>query len=149
MGIGIPVDLDIETVTIGYVFKADFYLPDNASDVVNIFGDPFDVSTHPISTFLRKRRSSDKPIATENAENHNGFDTVQNERFEKHKVEAEIVESGVTNEPSESDLESDGLLVPENNEYRNDPMASKIPQNTRKSRWTLYEGMATIAERFY
>lgn len=148
-GIGLPVELNLETVTIGYVFKAQFYLPDNSSEYVNFIADPFDVSTHPISSFLRKRSSPDEePTPTEKPKNIDGIDSEQNERFEKHKVDAEVVESGSVNESTDSIDDGDGLWVPENHIYNDDPLASKVPQNTGTSRWTLYKGMAIIAERF-
>lgn len=57
MGIGIPVDLEIESVTIGYVFKVLYFLPVNASNYINFIRDPFDLTTRPIGDpFERKRR---------------------------------------------------------------------------------------------
>lgn len=158
MGIGLPVDLDLETVTMGYVFKAEFHIPYNASSYFNILADPFDISTEPISSFYR--RSLEEPKPTESPEkmriDFSGFDSEQNEKYEKHQVDVEVVESGTETENEHvaekiSDFDSsdyDELTVPKDNNYRDDPMSLKVPQNTATSRWTFYKGLAAIAERF-
>lgn len=153
-GIGIPVDLDLESVTIGYVFKAEFFLPENASNFLNILADPFDVTTRPITGKRRRRRSIEEiDVPTEVPSNaldeYRGFDSVQNEKFEKHQVQAEMVESGT--EPSDNDDDtSDDEVWFQGDQYNraNDPMALKHPQNLATSRWTIYKGMAALAERF-
>lgn len=124
-------------------------MPINSSAFTNPLNDPFDISTQPISLFNRKRRSNDhSPEVTENP-NAIGFDSEQNEHYEKHQVDAEIVESGTepTNDPNEiSDEES--WFQEEKYNKNDDPMALKQPQNLGTSRWTVYKGMASIAERF-
>lgn len=121
-GIGIPVELELESVTMGWVFKSQFYLPMNATDFTSFFGDPFDVTPHPISTFFdgRKRsvRGSDKE----------GFDSEQNERYEKHEVDVDVVES---------DIESNAN---EENENLEEPNLATV-------RWTVYKGLAALAEK--
>lgn len=159
MGVGLPVDLNLETVTMGYVFKAEFHIPYNASTYFNILADPFDISTEPISSFYR-RRSLEEPKPTESPEimrtDFSGFDSEQNEKYEKHQVDVEVVESGTETENDHasektSDFDAsdyDELTVPKDNNYRDDPMSLKVPQNTATSRWTFYKGLASIAERF-
>lgn len=48
-GVGIPVDLELEAVTMGFVFKAGFVLPNNVSQLEHNIADPFDLNTQPIA----------------------------------------------------------------------------------------------------
>lgn len=140
-------------MTIGYVFKAEFFLPENASNYLNILADPYDISTRPITGKKRRRRRSiEKP--TKSAENvadeHKGFDIEQNERFEKHNVDVEVIESG-TNAPNQYDDEyadEKSWFAEEHFDRSKDPLALKGPQNLGTTRWTIYKGMAAMAERF-
>lgn len=148
-GIGIPVELDLEAVTIGYVFKTNFFLPYNTTQVLDHVADPFEVVPTPISAFDRKRRSNydeSTEIATEIAKNdieeHRGYDSEHNEGYESHTATAEVVESGT--EPNDSSEMNDEMEYDETD----DPMAPKTPQNLGTLRWTAYKGMAAMAERF-
>ncbi|XP_055326697.1 uncharacterized protein LOC129580374 [Sitodiplosis mosellana] len=149
-GVGLPVDLDLETVTIGYVFKAEFFIPTNVSTYTNFIADPFDVSTQPISVFDRRRRSLEEPKPTELPEkmliDSRGFDSEQNEKYEQHQVEAEVVDSGTEKPNDFNEIDYDELSVPKDHKYHDDPMSLKVPQNTATSRWTLYKGIAAMAE---
>lgn len=149
-GIGIPVDLDLESVTIGYVFKAEFFLPENASNYLNILADPFDLTTRPITGKRRRRGIDDTDGPTEVPSNdYNGYDIEQNEKFEKHQVNAEIIESGTEPSSNENELTDEELWFQDDQYNRNiDPMALKHPQNLATSRWTIYKGMAALAERY-
>lgn len=146
-----PVDLNLETVTIGYVLKAIFFLPYNASQYFNALADPFDITTQPISSFNRRRRFLEVPKPTELPENirHDdyGFDSEQNEKYEKHQIEAEIVDSGTEKTNNFNGNDYDELVVPKDHKYNDDPMSLNVPQNPATSRWTYYKGLATIAER--
>lgn len=151
-GIGIPVDLELESVTIGYVFKAEFFLPENASNYLNGLADPFDVTTRPITGRRRRRfiNESKSSKASDNAlDDYQGFDSEQNERFEKHIVDAEIVESGTEQTTHDLDDYSDerSWFEPEHFDRSKDPTAVKAPQNLGTTRWTIYKGLAKIAER--
>lgn len=139
------------------MFKAEFFLPENASNYLNILADPFDLTTRPITGRRRRRRSIEEIEApTEKPKNavdeYHGYDVEQNEKYERHQVEAEIVESGT--EPSDDDDDnnqmSDEELWFQDDHYdkSNDPMALKHPQNLATSRWTVYKGIAALAERF-
>lgn len=151
--------MELESVTIGYVFKAEFFLPENASNYLNFFADPFDLTTRPITGRKRRRRSIEEIDAptevpmTNSVDEYHGYDNEQNEKYERHQVEAEIVESGT--EPSDDDVDdnnqmSDEELWFQDDQYdkSNDPMALKQPQNLATSRWTVYKGMAALADRF-
>lgn len=151
-GIGIPVDLELESVTIGYVFKSEFFLPENASNFLNFLADPFDLTTRPISGFFdRKRRMLEEPAATE-ASPSSGFDEDLNQRYEKYQVEPEVIESG-TDEPisdryDDSELSEADYWNQEDKFARlNDPLRPKAPQNLATSRWAVYKGLAALAER--
>lgn len=138
-------------MTIGYVFKAEFFLPENASNYLNFFADPFDLTTRPLSG-KRRRRSfgayEEIEAPTEVPSNAVGYDKVQNEKYEKHQIQAEVVESGT--EPTDDNEMSDEELWFQDDQYdkSKDPMALKHPQNLATSRWTIYKGMAALAERF-
>lgn len=149
-GIGIPVDLDLETVTIGYVFKADFYLPDNVTYLTNFIQDQFDVSPHPINTFKRKRRAVDETAEQSQPlrDVQKGFDSNLNERYETYNVDAEVIESGTESDEKMEQNRIDAISGDAGDFYEDDPMALKKPQNIKTSRWTLYKGMAFMAERF-
>lgn len=158
-GIGIPVELQMESVTIGYVFKSQYFLPENASNYLDPISDPFDLTPQPITSyFLRKRRqledlqASDLPLLerpgpTEAAtsKNSSGFDSLLNQKYEKYEVNAVEVESGtdvpsIDDQPEMSD--GDYLNHEDETECLNDP-----PQNLGNSRWIVYKGIATHAKK--
>lgn len=138
-------------MTIGYVFKAEYFLPENASNYVNILGDPFDITPRPLSG-RRRRRAINKT--------ESGFDDETHQRYERYEVDAEVVESdtdspiddGDANEEAEGDYKynsiHDELVYHEDREaWKNDPMRLKHPQNFATSRWALYEGFGLVAKR--
>lgn len=124
VGIGIPVDLEIESVTIGWVLKAEYFLPENASNYLNIIADPFDLTTRPIGVYyVRKRREMEEaalleepkpteaPIATdENRDSQpsnvsaysssSGYDETLKQKFEHYEVPVVEVESGTDAPPA-------------------------------------------------
>lgn len=162
MGIGIPVDLEIESVTIGYVFKAEYFLPENRSNYLNFIADPFDLTTRPISGFFeRKRRSADqpnepqqllleeaKPTEAPDKQNVSGYDTVLQQKYEKYQVPVVEVDSG-PNTPSSStptslsewaddDMsEADYWNQEDKADWLNDPLRPKQPQNLGTARWIV------------
>lgn len=148
--------MELESVTIGYVFKAEFFLPENASNYLNILADPFDLTTRPITGAKRRKRFVEETVTTEVPENtlheYKGYDNEQNERFEKYKVEAEVIESG-TEKLHDSDTNTDtderSWFEVEHFDRSKDPLALKRPQNLGTTRWTIYKGMAAIAERCF
>lgn len=137
-GIGIPVDLDLETVTSGVVFKSSFFLPMNATDFTEPFEHPFDVETHPIDTFFNGRKRSADAHRYQRFERDindntvNGFDTDLNEKFERHEVQVDIVDSGTE---------------PRSDETNEKPSDSGDETNLATVRWTAYKGLEIWAER--
>lgn len=119
-GVGLPVNLELEAVTMGFAFKSSFVLPMNASDFWAVFSEPFDATSHPITVFQRSIDETDEST---------GFDNEQNEKYERHHVKAEIMESAIGsnfNSVENSD-QSNGLA---------------------STRWIVYKGLAEIAEKF-
>lgn len=155
MGIGIPVELRIESVTIGYVLKAEYFLPENVSNYLNYIEDPFDVTTRPLNTeFDRKRREMADPnesIEQLMAEpypaelpiikNQNGFDNVSNEQYEIYQVPAIEVEADKLSMDDYWSKMDAGEVV-------GSPMRAKGPQNLGESRWNAYKTMAILADLY-
>lgn len=161
-GIGIPVDLELESVTIGYVFKCEYFLPENASNYLNYLADPFDLTTRPISGFFdRKKRMIEEPKPTElppkldTVKSAVGFDADLNQKFEKYEVQPEVIESQTDEEQApdyngndENEMsDADYWNREEPNAWQRDPLRPKAPQNLATSRWTVYKGLAALAER--
>lgn len=155
-GIGIPVDLEFESVTVGWVNKVEYFLPENASNYLNFFNDPFDLTTRPIDGFFRKKRDSllEEPKPTENpstmldtADDTKGFDIDENEKYEKHQVEAEVIESGTEEMDNYSDelTEADYWNQEDRAEWLND-IKPKQPKNLAIARWGIYKSMAVLAQ---
>lgn len=127
----------------GVVFKSSFFLPTNATDFIEPFADPFVAQTHPIDTFFNGRKRSADEHSNHRIERDvndntvNGFDTDLNEKFERHEVLADIVDSGTEPSPDET------------NEFDNDEKPSDSAETTNLAtvRWTAYKGLAVWAER--
>lgn len=163
-GIGIPVDLELESVTIGYVFKCEYFLPENASNYLNYFADPFDLTTRPITGFfVRKKRMLEEPKPTElpppmspmAEESDSGYDAEQNQKYEKYKVQPELIESKTDQPEFEDGTDEEGELSDadywnreDHAAWQRDPLRPKGPQNLATSRWTVYKGLAAMAERY-
>lgn len=101
----------------GLAFKANFFLPMNATDFFQPFSEPLEfIGTQPID----KRSIADS--------DENGYDSEQNEKFERHLADAEVVESGTEG----------------NSEYIDN---SDVDSDFASTRWLLYKGLAEVAER--
>lgn len=74
-----------------------------------------------------------------------GFDSEQNEAFEKHTVNAEVIESG--SEPEQTINDEDLWFRDEPMDRTSDPYRPIAPQNYGTSRWTIYKGFAALAEK--
>lgn len=107
MGLGVPVQLHIESVTVGYVFKAEYLLPENATNYLNFIREPFDLTTRRLSSkFVRKRRengeliestimeeSEPTPAPLPSTNSSDGFDSIANEKYERYEVSAIEIET--------------------------------------------------------
>lgn len=151
-------------MTIGYVFKCEYFLPENATNYLNYLADPFDLTTRPISGFFeRKKRMLEEPKPTElppkadMVKSAIGFDAELNQKYEKYEVQPEVIESRINDEP-EPDYDGDDENELSDADYWNreddsasawqrDPLRPKAPQNLATSRWTVYKGLAALAER--
>lgn len=152
------MDLNLESITIGYVFKMQFFLPGNASNYLNPLADPFDLTTQPITGINRKRRFLEVLPETESPQDaidkndnskYKGFDNEQNEWYERHQVEAEIeVENGTQTSNDSEKVIDNGLWIDQQDAYDNiDQLAQQIPQYQGTTRFSLYKGIAAVADR--
>lgn len=97
----------------------------NSSDFWASSADPFDVHPHPITSFNKRSIDENDALSV------NGFDSQQNEKFERYEVKAEIVDSGTESNTDSS--EDDG---------------SDLSEKIDSTRWLFYKGLAEIAERY-
>lgn len=122
--VGLPINLEMEAVTMGFAFKSNFILPMNGSDFWAILSQPFDVHSTPITSFKRSIEDNDGDEI--------GFDNEENEKFERHQVKAEVVvESGT--DRNDNDFDDD---------------ISDLDNKFASTRWLVYKGFAEIAERY-
>lgn len=150
---GIPVELAAEAVTIGFSFKCRFILPKNITDYQSIFVEPLDIyGTRPLDSGsfrsddmnqYRHARAMDHQV--------NGYDSEQNERFEKYISRAEVVDSG-----RDAEFDDSGKTVEDDINVENDEMNGidndmnlneEGPTNLATVRWTFYKGLAALAQR--
>lgn len=178
VGIGIPVQLEYESVTFGYTFKAEWFLADNLTITGHFNQDPFNPITRPI-TNRRKRHAlllaanehklTHDPIEIESNQKESNETT--NERYEKYDVEAIEIDSGlsgVDTDDDDNDLYDYG--ADENNEVHEDQPDdeddesepgghnehfhstannwNQHPKDLSTARWTLFKGIEVLAQRF-
>lgn len=154
--------MELESVTIGYVFKAEYFLPENASNYLNFLADPFDLTTRPIGSFFERKKREltddsgkvlEEPAPTEAPKQLNetsGYDEELHQKYEKYVVKPEVVASGSNPQQKSEEIgmsDSDYWNQEEKTEWFDDPLRPKQPQNLATSRWTLYKGIAALAER--
>lgn len=150
-GFGVPVDLELESVTIGYVFKAEYWLPYNASTYIKILGDPLGPTPMPLSSFGRKIQKRSPNINTENrnsieTKKMNGYDNVMKQKYEKYETEAVEVQQKIDNATVESATKEDNAVMNPLIPSIMDAFHAKQPSNLATYRWTLYKGIAMLAE---
>lgn len=154
-GIGIPVDLELESVTVGWVQKSEFFLPENATNYLSFLYDPFDLTTRPIGQFyVRKKRGDllEEPEPTENpakvsSKSEKGFDSEQNEKYEKHQVEAEVVDGGDEVDNHENELTEADYWNQEDGAEWFRKVHPNQPKNIAIARWAIYKSMAILVQR--
>lgn len=156
-GVGIPVELGFEAVTIGYVFKCEFFLPENATNFIPPVFDPFDITTRPISGFFvrRKRKVLEEPKPTENpmlaaaaveSEEETG------EKVERYEAAADVVEeemdeqggNGIADEGKMS--EADFWNQEDESAWNTYPLRPRKQHFMDESRWTVYRVFAALLD---
>lgn len=177
VGIGIPVQLKIESVTIGWVNKVEFFLPENASNYLGFLRDPFDLTTRPNYGFYDKRAIDDgdsvhlwKEASPTEAPGTFLNCEDPNEPHEMHQADVEIDEKPITNEidaengsedeDNEDDedddddelntygmSEADYWNQEDDAKWHEDHFKPKAPKDLSKFRWGVYKTMAVFAER--
>lgn len=151
-GIGIPVDLEYESVTIGYVLKSEYFLPDNISTVIEFLQDPFD----PIQRPLERRKRNVLPDANDNKNNTNDqtdmeiSNSISKDHYEKYDVDAVQIGTGVmkSDNVNEYDSNDDSDWDLDEDEYSATDYRITKQNDFATARWTLYKGIETMAERF-
>lgn len=146
VGIGIPVTLEFESVTLGWAIKAEYWLPENATNFINIWKEPFRPTIKPLSgTYPEgwgniRRRSVPNNDANSTAKNDTttGYDSVRKEKYEMYNEEAVVVNG--------TDIDMDEETLIEDNVYDADTI--KSPSNFGASRWTLYKGLEALVNRY-
>lgn len=152
-GIGIPVQLEYESVTFGYTLKAEYFLQDNTTIGNHFLRDPFNPIPHPIQN--RRRRHALLLASNAPMETHDPIEVEMNkietnsstdEHYEKYDVEAIEIDSGLTG----SDDEDDADYADETEEYDEDqpaPNWNTKPKDFSTARWTLFKGIELLAHR--
>lgn len=137
-------------MTIGYTFKAEFWLPYKAS---NFFVHPFDVTTFvPIAPQGRRKREireQNEFINEADNSSDRGYDSQQDEHFEKHtRRDVDVVESGEIDQTDQDESNADSDLLEEEEIYgRKASIFLRSSPNFATSRWTIYKRLAALAER--
>lgn len=147
--------LEIESVTIGWVQKVEFFMPENASNYLDFLADPFDLTTRPIGQFyVRKRRENqllEEPKPTENPAKLDtplkGYDSLANEKYEKLEAKVEVVESGTeaTNDNKQEMSEADYWNQEDQAEWMKHARPNK-PKKLGLARWSVYKSIAVLAQ---
>lgn len=138
--------MEYESVTIGYVLKSEYFLPDNTSTILHFLQEPFDPLTRPLE---RRRRNA--PLIT-NEKKNDTKDSIRSDHYEKYAVEAVQIGTGLTNNDEENET-SDSHYSDEWNGMEEDEEFSPGDYRITKqndfttARWTLYKGIEAMAER--
>lgn len=166
VGFGIPVDLDIESVTIGWVFKAQYFLPENASNFLNAIAAPFDdISPLTIGSHyelnsraindpneqLDEPKASEGPVGTNDtyeklhSGNSNGFEEAlhRNEKYEVPAIELEL-EKDAPGTDSSNDIDDKREWDRPSFKGHKRP---QLPAHGDNSRWLVYQSLAAFVTR--
>lgn len=81
-------------------------------------------------------------------DDYRGFDDEQNENVERHQVDAEVIESGSESSIDTDEIIDDELWIDQNQSVDNNLRSSNIAKYLGTSRFSLYKGMAAVADRF-
>lgn len=165
-GFGIPIDLEFESVTMGYVLKSEYFLPPNASRlIVNYLAHPLDLTSMPLNNHRLRReshhleRSDNKYLEQRDGMKSNnesssfGYDTVLNQKYEKYVVNAVDVESGsggaIPYENVHSEIDQREQNRKGFGKWTSYPERREQTQNFATTRWFLYKGIAALAKRLF
>lgn len=155
-GIGVPVQLDYESVTMGYTFKAEYFVQDNVTIAEHFFQTPFNPIPHPIQN--RRRRHALLLASNQHMEtldpievemNKMETNSLSDDHYEKYDVEAIEIDSGLTG----NDNGDDADYGDETEEHEEDHPATNNYWNTNQhkdfstARWTLFKGIELLARR--
>lgn len=131
------------------MFKAEYWLPVNASNYLDILGDPFNPTPLPITRRRRQANQIDGATSkgTKSVKNSTGYDSEVHQKYEKYDVEAEVITYDFDH-PTGDDDESNGEGNEIDDEYPNtlEDLRIKQPNNLDTARWTIYKGIETLAE---
>lgn len=145
--------MDYESVTLGYVLKAEYYVPDNTTLLMHFMRDPFNPITHPVTS--RRKRNLDS-VASETSITNGSDDfkvngtndsTVDEHHYEKYDIEA--VEIARANETTGEDSEYEADFIEDMDKvYTAADYRISKPNDFSTARWSLFKGMEMLAERF-
>lgn len=153
-GIGIPLDLEDEAVTLGIVLKAQYFLPENADQLKPIYFPGIFNNFSPVNF-----------VETQQLEFPNGkrrkreiiYDEISGQKIETYDEEAEeLSNSALKNEQTEYENEDDEEEYEYDDEFSEDSGTTKredFPRpteeeehDTRASRWLVYDGFAKLLD---
>lgn len=120
----------------GYVFKAEYFLPVNTSDIFNIIADPF--SPTPLPSNRRRREINDEPVVQQQS---------VYEKSEQYNVDAQVVDEGqAPDDVTPFSKQKNWYDEDEPDAYTLEDIKLKTPHNLEQSRFTLYKGIEKLAE---
>lgn len=105
---------------------------------------------------LEEPKPTEMPPKMDNIKSAIGFDAEQNQKYEKYVVQPELIEAQADTNESDPDYNGDDENELSDADYWNredhsawqrDPLRPKAPHNLATSRWTVYKGLAALAER--
>lgn len=104
---------------------------------------------------LEEPKPTELPPKLDTVKSATGFDSELNQKYEKYEVQPEVIESqpDIEQEPDYNGDDENEVSDAEYwnredpNAWKRDPLRPKAPQNLATSRWTVYKGLAALAER--
>ncbi len=175
-GIGIPVQLEYESVTFGYTLKAEYFLQDNTTITDHFNQDPWNPITRPITNRRRRRhallvasnerRETHDPIEESNEMKQNATSDDDDGGYEKYDVEAIEIDSGLNGIDTDDDDELYGDGIYENDDIHDDDddagdddneeehidekyhPETDYPKDLSAARWIVFKGMEMLAQKF-
>lgn len=140
------MQLEYESLTMGYTFKAEFFMQDNTTISQHFLQDPFNPIPHPIQQ--RRRRHALLVASNEHDMTHDPIEV--NDHYEKYDVEAIEIDTGLNGIDIDEDEEYDDGESEENHD-ESDKTANYVmskPKDFSTARWTLFKGIEMLAQKF-